>query len=566
MKDRSLQLISPILLLLIWEILARVGVIDTRFFPAPTEIFGRLAELLQDGTLLTATVITLRRVLIGFALAMIPGVLIGVIMGISRTTRLALGPLVSALYPVPKIALVPAVLLIFGLGEDSYYAVTFISVFFLVALNTVAGVLNLEEKYFDIARNNGAGPWDILWTVAIPGALPSIFTGINLGLGFALTVVVGTELLVPMGGLGALMWQSYQIYDIATLYAGLIVVALLGWAFSVLVAEVEGQLIPWRAAEARQRRAPARSTDEDEPRIRRFLRMWWMATRPFSFTASMTPVTLGAVLAAYDGHWNWLLFAITLVGSVAIHAGTNLINDYYDWRKGTDTPDSLGPNRALQEGMLTPQQVFWGGLFCFALGSALGLYLVWTRGIFILYLGVFSVLAGWFYTAGPAAFAYVGLGEVVVFVFMGPVMVLGSYFVMTQQIAWEAVLVSLPIGFMVAAILHANNMRDLEEDRDKGKRTLANILGRRNSQREYLVLVGGSYVLLATLFLIDVTLWPILLPLLTLPAALKLLRTATTTSAPAVLNRVVRGTAQLHQRFGWLMILGFIVAIAIQIG
>jgi 1,4-dihydroxy-2-naphthoate octaprenyltransferase len=564
MKDRSLQLISPILLLLIWEALARVGVIDTRFFPAPTEIFGRLAELIEDGTLLTATVITLRRVVIGFALAMIPGVLIGVIMGISRTTRLALGPLISALYPVPKIALVPAVLLVFGLGEESYYAVTFISVFFLVALNTLAGVLNLEQKYFDIARNNGAGRWDMLWTVAIPGALPSIFTGINLGLGFALTVVVGTELLVPMGGLGALMWQSYQIYDIATLYAGLIVVALLGWAFSVAVAEVEGQMIPWRAAEARKRRAP--STLENEPRIRRFVRMWWMATRPFSFTASVTPVTLGAVFAAYDGHWNWLLFAITLIGSVSIHAGTNLINDYYDWRKGTDTPDSLGPNRALQEGMLTPQQVFWGGLIFFALGSALGLYLVGTRGIFILYLGIFSVLAGWFYTAGPAAFAYVGLGEVVVFVFMGPVMVLGSYFVLTEQIAWEAVLVSLPIGFLVAAILHANNMRDLEGDLEKGKRTLANILGRRNSQREYLILVGGSYVLLAALFLIDVTLWPILLPLITLPAALKLLRTATNTSAPAVLNRVVRSTAQLHQRFGWLMILGFIVAIAIQIG
>ncbi|MBI1299392.1 1,4-dihydroxy-2-naphthoate octaprenyltransferase [bacterium] len=564
MKDRSLQLISPILLLLIWEIAARVGVIDTRFFPAPIEIFGRLAELIEDGTLLTATVITLRRVVIGFALAMIPGVLIGVIMGISRTTRLALGPLVSALYPVPKIALVPAVLLIFGLGEESYYAVTFISVFFLVALNTLAGVLNLEQKYFDIARNNGAGRWDMLWTVAIPGALPSIFTGINLGLGFALTVVVGTELLVPMGGLGALMWQSYQIYDIATLYAGLIVVALLGWAFSVFVAEVEGQMIPWRAAEARKRRAP--STLENEPRIRRFVRMWWMATRPFSFTASVTPVTLGAVLAAYDGHWNWLLFAITLIGSVSIHAGTNLINDYYDWRKGTDTADSLGPNRALQEGMLTPQHVFWGGLIFFALGSALGLYLVETRGIFILYLGIFSVLAGWFYTAGPAAFAYVGLGEVVVFVFMGPVMVLGSYFVLTQQIAWEAVLVSLPIGFLVAAILHANNMRDLEGDLEKGKRTLANILGRRNSQREYLILVGGSYVLLAALFLIDVTLWPILLPLITLPAALKLLRTATTSNAPTVLNRVVRGTAQLHQRFGWLMILGFIVAIATQIG
>ena len=109
-----------------------------------------------------------------------------------------------------------------------------------------------------------------------------------------------------------------------------------------------------------------------------------------------------------------------------IHAGTNLINDYYDLKKGADTQDSLGPNRALKEGMLTPSRSIGVAIVCFALGSGLGLYLVATRGLFILYLGIFSVLAGWFYTAGPAAFAYTGLGEIVVFIFMGPVIVLGQ--------------------------------------------------------------------------------------------------------------------------------------------
>lgn len=561
MKDRILQFISPFVLLALWEGLAALGIIDTRFFPAPSEIFTRLYELVREGTLLTATVITLRRMAVGFALAAIPAVLIGVVMGISRTARLAFAPLIASLYPVPKIALVPPVVLIFGLGEESYHAITFISVFFLVAINTLAGVSNLDEKYFDIARNNGAGRWDILWTVAIPGALPNILTGINLGLGFALTVVVGTELLLPLGGLGSLMWQSYQIYDIATIYAALIVVALLGWILNLGMAEIERQMLPWRAAERHVRiHQPAQ-----EPRIRRFVRTWWMATRPFSFTASITPVTLGAVLAAYHGAWDWLLFAITVAGSVAIHAGTNLINDYYDWKKGTDTPESLGPNRALQEGMLTPHQVFWGGVICFVIGSFLGLYLVWTRGMVILWLGLFSVLAGWFYTAGPAAFAYIGLGEIVVFIFMGPVMVLGSYFVMTRQLAWEALFVSLPIGMLVAAILHANNMRDLEGDLQKGKRTLANILGRRNSQREYWVLVGGSYLLLLLLLFVEISLWSVVLPLLTLPVAVRLLQTAASTDAPAVLNRLVRDTAQLHQRFGWLMILGLVVAIASQV-
>src|SRR5690606_21038959 len=103
---------------------------------------------------------------------------------------------------------------------------------------------------------------------------------------------------------------------------------------------VERQLIPWRGEQERR----AQRKPEQEPRVRRFIRTWWLAVRPFSFTASVTPVVLGSVLAGYDGAWDWLIFAITLVASVAIHAGTNLINDYYDWKKGADTPESLGPN------------------------------------------------------------------------------------------------------------------------------------------------------------------------------------------------------------------------------
>jgi 1,4-dihydroxy-2-naphthoate octaprenyltransferase len=561
MKNRLLYLISPLALILIWEGLVASGVLDRRFFPAPSEVFTRLVDLIRDGTLVTATVITLRRMVIGFLLATIPGVLIGLLMGISRTTRIILSPLISSLYPVPKIALVPMVVILLGISETSKYAIVVISVFFLVVINTMAGVMNVDERYFDIARNNGARRWDLVWSVALPAALPSIMTGINLGLGFALTVIVGTELLLPQGGIGALIWQSYQLYDIATIFAGLIVVAVIGWAFNAFMLELERQVIPWRAATTTRRVRRL----EDEPALRRFIRTWWMAVRPFSFTASVTPVVLGSVLAGYDGAWNWWLFAVTLIGSVAIHAGTNLINDYYDLKKGADTQESLGPNRALKEGMLTPNQVFWGGVFCFALGSALGLYLVATRGLFILYLGIFSVLAGWFYTAGPAAFAYTGLGEIVVFIFMGPVMVLGSYFVLTQTISPDVIWMAAPVGLLVAAILHANNMRDLEADRAKNKRTLANILGREASRWEYYILVGGSYLLLVLLVLLRVAPPYVLLALLTLPSAIDLIRTAAIHDAPVRLNKVLRGTATLHERFGWLMILGVVVAIAAQV-
>lgn len=561
MKNRLLYFISPLALLLLWEVLVILSILDRRFFPAPSETLGRLVELIQDGTLVTATVITLRRMVVGFLLATIPGVLLGLIMGMSRMTRIILSPLIASLYPVPKIALVPMVVILLGIGEAGKYAIVVISVFFLVVINTMAGVTNVDDRYFDIARNNGASRWDLVWTVALPAALPSILTGINLGLGFALTVIVGTELLLPQGGIGALIWQSYQLYDIATIFAGLIVVALIGWVLNTFMLELERQLLPWRAAD----RPTRRTRLEEEPMLRRVVRTWWLAVRPFSFTASVTPVVLGSVLAAYDGAWNWLLFGITLVGSVLIHAGTNLINDYYDWKKGADTPESLGPNRALKEGILTPRQVFWGGVICFALGSGLGLYLVATRGLFILYLGIFSVLAGWFYTAGPAAFAYTGLGEIVVFIFMGPVMVMGSYFVLTQSVDWRIVWIAAPVGLLVAAILHANNMRDLEADKAKNKRTLANILGRKASRWEYYFLVGGSYLILVVLVALRIAPVFMLLALLTLPSAINLIRTAAVHEAPARLNKVLRGTATLHERFGWLMILGVIVALAAQV-
>ncbi|MCL4858781.1 MAG: 1,4-dihydroxy-2-naphthoate octaprenyltransferase [Caldilineaceae bacterium] len=562
MKNRLLQLISPLILLVLWEVLVSTGILDRRFFPPPSETLRKLAQLLESGALVTATVVTLRRMAVGFVVATALAVPIGVLMGINRAARALLAPLVSALYPVPKIALVPMVVILFGIGETSKYVIVVISVFFLVAINTLAGVLNVEGRYFDIARNNGARGWDLVWTVALPAALPSILTGVNLGLGFSLTVIVGTELLLPQGGLGALIWQSYQLYDIATIFAGLVVVALLGWGFNLLMLEVERQLIPWRSDG--QGRVAARRPEE-EPRVRRLVRTWWMAVRPFSFTASVTPVVLGSVLAGYDGAWSWPLFAVTLVGSVAIHAGTNLINDYYDWKKGADTPESLGPNRALQQGMLTTDQVFWGGVFFFALGSALGIYLVATRGMFILWLGLFSVLAGWFYTAGPFAFAYTGLGEIVVFLFMGPVMVVGSYFVMTQQAPLHVIWIAAPVGLLVAAILHANNMRDLEGDLAKGKRTLANLLGRRASKVEYYFLVGGSYVLLVMLVVLRVAPWYTLLALVTLPSAIDLIRTAAIYETPQRLNKVLRGTAKLHERFGWAMILGVVAAIVARV-
>ena len=155
-----------------------------------------------------------------------------------------------------------------------------------------------------------------------------------------------------------------------------------------------------------------------------------------------------------------------------------MANDYYDHIKGVNTRDSLGPSGVIQRGLLTPEQVLRGAAVCFGLGIAIGLYLVAVFGWGILWLGLVSVPLAFFYTGKPFHLGYKGLGELIVLVFMGPVMVLGSYFVQVQRFELTPLLLSLPVAFLVAAILHANNMRDLESDRASGKQTLATLLGR----------------------------------------------------------------------------------------
>lgn len=294
--------------------------------------------------------------------------------------------------------------------------------------------------------------------------------------------------------------------------------------------------------------------------MRRWIRTWWRALRPWSYTAAIVPVALGANIALYDGALNLRLLALALVGSVAIQAGANLVNDYYDYRKGADSPRSLGATGPLLRGDLAPRQVLVGGLVAFAIGSAIGLYLVSVAGPFIFWLGLFSVLVGFFYTAGPFALAYVGLGEVAVFLFMGPVMVIGSYYLQTHAVTLPVVLASLPVGFLVAAILHANNLRDLDSDRTIGKRTLATLLGRAGANVEYYVLIGGTYLSLAITVALGIAPWPTLISVLTLPSAVRLMRVVATESEPSALQPVQRQTAGLHLRFGGLLVAGWAAA------
>jgi 1,4-dihydroxy-2-naphthoate octaprenyltransferase len=293
------------------------------------------------------------------------------------------------------------------------------------------------------------------------------------------------------------------------------------------------------------------------------LRIWLAALRPVSFTASIIPVLVGTAVAA-DREFHAGLFVLALIGSVAIHAGTNLVNDYFDHVKGTDNEESLGQSGVIQRGLLSARAVLIGGIVAFAVGAGVGLVITAMVGWPVLALGVSSVLAGYFYTASPFSLAYRGLGEVVVFVFMGPVIVIGSYYVQTQSWDWAPFVASLPIGLLVAAILHANNVRDIENDRRNNKWTLAALAGRPLADYEYVALMLGGYAVVVAMTLAGGAPWPVLITLLTLPLALRLVAFEARQTSPRALNLVLAQTAGLHMLFGALLAFGF--ALAVWIG
>src|SRR5215212_9393680 len=190
--------------------------------------------------------------------------------------------------------------------------------------------------------------------------------------------------------------------------------------------------------------------------------IWYRATRPFSFTASIIPILVGSSCALLVGSFSPVAFLLCLGGAVALQAGTNLVNDYYDHHLGADHSGSLGPSRVIQEGWLTPRTVLLAGIAFFVAGGAAGFALVSMAGWPILLLGLIGLPLAYGYTAPPLKLAYRGLGELNVFMLMGPLMVLGGFLVHRTAGALVALTASLPIGCLVAAILHCNNIRDLD--------------------------------------------------------------------------------------------------------
>ncbi|NOZ06373.1 MAG: ABC transporter permease [Chloroflexi bacterium] len=233
-------------LLAVWAGLSGLGVLDSFFFPSPQKVAGTLLQMSTSGELATALTATLGRVFLGFALGASVGVVAGLLMGESAFLRTLFDPWVSALYPLPKIALFPVLVLFLGVGEQSKVVIIALAVLFLTLINTMSGVQGISPLYFDVARNCGAGRWQVFRRVILPGSLPSIFAGLRLALGMALLMAVAVELVTARQGLGALLWVSWETMRTDKLYATLLVVSVVGWSLNAGLARLEVWAIPWR--------------------------------------------------------------------------------------------------------------------------------------------------------------------------------------------------------------------------------------------------------------------------------------------------------------------------------
>ncbi|MEN6412995.1 MAG: ABC transporter permease [Veillonellales bacterium] len=243
---RTLSVLSPLSLLLLWEFLARINAIDIRLLSSPSLIIQSFIPLLLSGELLYNTFVSVQRVWWGFLVGSIPGVLLGISMGLSPLVRSAFEPMIAATYPIPKLALMPLILLIFGLGETSKIFTIAIGVFYLVVINTMAGVLSIDKIYLDVAKNFGASRKNFYLTIALPGALPMIFAGLKLGMGMALILIVAAELSAAKAGVGWMIWRAYDMFDIEQMFVALIMLSVLGYLFSLLLDMFERWALPWK--------------------------------------------------------------------------------------------------------------------------------------------------------------------------------------------------------------------------------------------------------------------------------------------------------------------------------
>lgn len=250
-RDRLLAVGAPLALIGLWEAAVRMGLLDARFFPPPSLVMTTLVRLLADGTLVGHTAVSVGRVLAGFAIGTTAGLGAGLMLGTVRTLRVALEPVISALYVLPKVAILPLVMLIFGLGEQSKIALVAIATFFIVVINTTAAVVGVEPIYLEAGRAFGARRRQMFGHIILPAALPAIVTGLRLALGTALIVIIAAEFVATQQGIGYFIWLAWNTLRPEAMFAGFIVIGTLGALSYGAVQRIGRALMPWMESDSR---------------------------------------------------------------------------------------------------------------------------------------------------------------------------------------------------------------------------------------------------------------------------------------------------------------------------
>ena len=294
--------------------------------------------------------------------------------------------------------------------------------------------------------------------------------------------------------------------------------------------------------------------------IPRWLETWLWAIRPFTLPASVVPALVGTALAFYDGHFHGLRFALVLMGSVLVQIGTNLVDEYTDHAKGGSQGKLLAPYKVIALGLLSPQAVRVGAATSFGLATAIGLYLVAITNWSLLLACAASLAVAYGYSAGPRPLGNVGLGQPLVFVFMGLLMVTATYYVQAMTLTGPAFLASLPVACLVTAILVVNDLRDIDEDRQAGKITSVSYYGARFGFWLFVALVAGAYVSILAWVVVQPAMLPLLLVGLALPKGIATIGLIRAGGSRAALNQALRGSAQLHLQFGVLLALGLVIS------
>ena len=289
------------------------------------------------------------------------------------------------------------------------------------------------------------------------------------------------------------------------------------------------------------------------------LHAWILAIRPKTLPAAVGPVLVGTALAFADKRFA-LLPALAALGiSLLLQIGVNLANDYFDGIKGIDTQERLGPIRVTQTGLISPSGVRSAMLLTFCVAACIGLYLMVRGGWPVFFMGAAAIIAALGYSGGPYPLASHGLGDVFVFIFFGLVAVCGTYYVQALQLTWIVVFMAAAVGLPITAILVINNLRDIHTDQKVGKNTLAVILGEHRSKIEYALLLALAYGLLVIIWVIGRASLGILLPLLSLPWAVALIRTVSKSSIDPRLNIMLAKTAGLSLIYSVLLAIGILL-------